>query len=64
MKIKARFKNKTFLLALLGSILLLLQQLGINIFPNNISDIVNTILVILTMVGITVDPSSPGMFDK
>lgn len=35
---------------------LLLQQLGLNILPSNYSEIVNTVLTILAMVRLSVDP--------
>lgn len=62
--LKARFRNKTFLIALFSAILLFTQQLGINIFPLNAKDIFNTILVILTTLGVVVDPSTPGITDE
>ena len=58
-----RFRNKAFLVSLFSSILLLVQQLGFDFLPNNIEDIFNTVLVILTMVGITVDPTTPTLKD-
>ncbi|MHC1683402.1 MAG: phage holin [Clostridiaceae bacterium] len=64
MDFKTRFRNKTFLVALFSAVLLLTQQLGINIFPSNAKDIFNTILVILTIVGVVVDSSTPGLTDK
>ena len=41
-----------------------MQQLGLNIIPNNYTEIVNTILTILTMLGIIVDTSTPGLSDQ
>lgn len=63
--LKSRFRNKTFLLTMIGAIVLLIQQLGFkDIIPSNYADIVNSILTILTMVGIVVDTSTPGINDK
>lgn len=63
--LKARFKNKTFIFAMLGAIALLIQQLGFkDLIPNNWLDIVNTALSILVMLGIVVDTSTPGVSDK
>lgn len=62
--LKSRFKNKAFLLSMVGAIVLLIQQLGFNIIPDNYSEIVNTILTILTMLGIVVDTSTIGVSDK
>jgi uncharacterized membrane protein len=62
--LKARLRNKAFWVAMASAIGLLLQQLGINWLPDNYKDIVNTILVITTMLGITVDTSTTGIGDK
>jgi phi LC3 family holin len=62
---KKRFSNKTFLISFSSAIILLLQQLGLGEFlPDNIMDIVNTVLVILTMLGVVIDPATPGLGDK
>lgn len=63
--LKSRLKNKTFILSMLGAIVLLVQQLGFkDLIPSNWLDIVNTILSILVMLGIVVDTSTPGVSDK
>lgn len=62
--LQARLKNKAFWVAMASAIALLVQQLGLNIIPNNYTEIVNTILTILTMLGIIVDTSTPGLSDK
>lgn len=64
MDFKARFRNKTFWIALMSAIVLLAQQLGLNIFPENIMDIVNTVLLIATILGVVVDPSTEGFKDN
>jgi phi LC3 family holin len=64
MDLKARLRNKTFLVSLFGAVLLLCQQLGLKIFPENVSDIFNTILVILTILGVVIDPTTDGITDK
>lgn len=64
---KARIGNKTFWVAMLGAIILLAQQLGLDIskfIPSNYVDIINSIFVILTMVGVVVDTSTKGIGDK
>ena len=61
---KARLRNKTFWVSLTAAMVLLSQQLGLNIFPENIADIVNTILLIATILGVIVDPSTQGITDK
>lgn len=62
--LKARLKNKTFWVAMASAIALLAQQLGLKIIPNNFSDIVNTVLMLLTMLGIIVDTSTIGVSDS
>ena len=60
---KARFRNKTFWLALISAIVLLTQQLGLEVFPDNIMDIANTVLLILVILGVVADPSTQGLLD-
>lgn len=63
---ETRLKNKTFWVSLISAIVLLSQQLGLdisNFIPNNYADIINTIFVILTILGIVVDPSTDGISD-
>lgn len=60
----ARFKNKTFWVALSSAVILLFQQIGWNIFPDNIAEIVNTILTIFVILGVVVDPTTGGIADK
>lgn len=62
-QILKRLRNKAFLLALASAIILLIQQLGLDILPKNISDIVNTVLVILVAMGVVIDPTTPGIKD-
>ncbi len=61
---KARLTNKTFWVAIVSAIVLLTQQLGLNIFPNNWNDILNTVLTIFIVLGIVVDTSTSGISDK
>lgn len=61
---KTRFTNKTFLIAIASAIVLLSQQLGLNIFPNNWQEILNTILTIFILLGIVIDPSTAGISDS
>ena len=62
--LKSRLKNKTFWIAMASSIAMLAQQLGLDIIPSNYTVIVNTILTILTMLGIVVDTSTTGICDQ
>lgn len=61
---KARLRNKTFWLALASAIILLLQQLGLDSkVPSNSMEIVNTVLLILTILGVIIDPTTKGITD-
>lgn len=62
--LKSRLQNKAFWVAMASAVALLIQQLGLKILPSNYSDIVNTVLTILTMLGIVVDTSTTGISDK
>ena len=58
-----RLRNKAFWVTLASAVVLLAQQLGLNIFPTNIADIINSLLAILTIAGVIIDPSTPGVTD-
>ena len=60
---KLRFKNKTTLLAIASTVILLAQQLGFKL-PDNIADIVNTFLTLLVLVGVINDPTTAGVGDS
>lgn len=62
-RILKRLQNKTFLVAVISGVILLIQQLGLDILPKNISDIVNTVLAILVTMGVVIDPTTPGIKD-
>ena len=65
---QARLLNKTWWVSIISAIVLLFQQLGFvdlaNYIPKNYADIVNTIFIILTLLGITVDTSTKGVSDS
>lgn len=62
---KSRFTNKTFIASFVATLILLLQQLGLSAYiPGNIMEIVNTILVLLVMLGVIIDPATPGISDN
>jgi phi LC3 family holin len=61
--IKSRLRNKTFWVSMASAIVLLTQQLGLNIFPSNWSDILNSVLGIFILLGIIIDPSTEGISD-
>jgi phi LC3 family holin len=65
LNLKARFRNKLFIISFVGAIVLLLQQLGLKQYiPENWSDVLNSVLSILVMLGIITDTSTPGISDK
>ena len=59
-----RLQRKSFWVALVGLIVILTQQLGIKVFPDNVADITNTILAIGVLVGIINDPTTAGLTDS
>ena len=50
--------------ALISSLVGLTQLLGVKVFPDNWADILNSILGVLMIMGIIIDPSTPGISDK
>lgn len=65
LNLKIRFQNKAFCVAFASAIVLLLQQLGLGQYlPENLMDVVNTILLILSMLGIVLDPTTENLNDS
>jgi phi LC3 family holin len=65
LNLKKRFSNKTFCVAFIGAVVLLVQQVGLGQYlPDNLMDIVNSILTLLVMLGIVVDPTTEGISDS
>lgn len=60
---KLRFKNKATLLAIASTVILLAQQLGLKL-PDNIEDVVNTVLTLLVLLGVVNDPTTAGLKDS
>lgn len=68
---KVRLKNKQFLVAIFSSLLLAVQAIA-NLFGYSISDSLgeqltytfNTILTVLVVAGIVVDPTTSGLSDN
>ena len=61
---RVRLRNKTFWLTLVPLLVLLTQQLGLNLVPENWESIFGTIMAILTVVGIINDPTTAGVKDS
>lgn len=67
-----RLKNKTFWLAIIPAILLLIQVIaavfGFNIdlgdLGNRLLEVVNALFAVLTILGIVVDPTTNGVSDS
>lgn len=59
-----RLQRKSFWVALVGLLVILSQQLGIKVFPDNVADITNTVLAIGVLVGIINDPTTAGLTDS
>lgn len=60
---KLRFKNKATLAAIAATVILLAQQLGFKL-PDNVSDVVNTGLTLLVLLGVVSDPTTQGLSDS
>lgn len=60
---KLRLQNKATLVALISAVFLMLQQFGLAI-PSNIQEGVNTLVVILVILGIVTDPTTKGVGDS
>ena len=69
---KVRFKHKPFLIALFAIAMLLVQQvasffffgLDTTIYNEQVTDLFNTVLAILLLLGIVSDPTTTGMSDS
>ena len=60
---KLRFKNKATLIAIASTVIFLAQQLGLKL-PDNIADVVNTVLTLLVLLGVVNDPTTAGFKDS
>lgn len=67
---KVRFKHKPFLIALFALVMLLVQQVasffGVDttIYNEQVTDLFNTVLAILLLLGIVSDPTTTGISDS
>ena len=60
---KLRFKNKATLVAIASAIILLTQQLGFKL-PSNTTEVVNTAITLLVLLGVVTDPTTSGISDS
>lgn len=67
---KVRLNHKTFLVSLFSLVLLLVQQVasffGIDttIYNERLTDLFNTVLYILVLLGVVVDPTTDSVSDS
>ena len=69
---KVRIKNKTFWLAFIPAVLLLVQavaavigiQLDLGDINEKLLDVVNAVFLVLGIIGIVVDPTTQGISDS
>lgn len=67
---KARFKHKPFLVSLLALVLVLANQIAgvfgvdITVFSAEITSISETVLTILGLLGVVIDPTTSGVSDS
>jgi phi LC3 family holin len=68
MDFSKRISNPAFCVSLIGAIIVLLKMCGLdvlaNFIPKNYADIITQFFAILSLLGIVVDPSTPGISDK
>lgn len=69
---KVRFKNKRFVIAFIAGLLLLVKQVSVlfgynlntEMFNTNINGIVDTVFLLLGLLGIVNDPTTQGFSDS
>ena len=69
---KVRIKNKSFWLALIPAVLLLIQavaalfgfELDLDFLGERLLAVVNAVFVVLTILGVVVDPTTQGVADS
>lgn len=69
---KVRFQSKVFVISLLGLIFLLVQQIlsifGIRwdctILNEQLTQIINTVFLLLALIGVVKDPTTEGLLDS
>lgn len=67
---KVRLKKKTFWVAIISAILLFVQQVSaafnydITVYTNQITNIINSLLGVLVLLGVIQDPTTSGLNDS
>jgi len=67
-----RLRNKSFVLALVSALIVAVQMvfkmfglhLNLNGFSANVIDVINSIFVVLTILGVVTDPTTHGLSDS
>ena len=67
-----RLRNKRFVLGLASALIVAVQmvfkmfglQLNLNGFSANVVDVINSIFVVLTILGVVTDPTTQGISDS
>jgi uncharacterized membrane protein len=63
MKITERLRNKAFLTALAAFIIMVAKQFNLFEIPDNWETLFNSGMGLLIMLGIVIDPTTPGLGD-
>jgi phi LC3 family holin len=67
MDLKNRFRNKAFVVSLVSAVLLAIQLIlkpfDVTLDNNYIMSVVNSILAILTILGVFINPTTPNISD-
>ncbi|AVK85975.1 phage holin [Lysinibacillus sp. B2A1] len=67
---KVRLKHKPFLVAAFALLLLLVQQIGAligydtTIYNERVTELFNTVLALLVLIGVVIDPTTTGTADS
>lgn len=69
---KVRFKNRTFWLAMIPAMIVLISQvsemfglvLDLTVIQNQLKEIVESVFLILSILGIVIDPTTKGVLDS
>ena len=68
--LKSRMRNKTFLVAMFAAVSMLIQSIlepfgvDVTILNEAITNVFNAALVLLIIIGVVIDPATPGIKDK
>ena len=68
--LKSRMRNKTFLVAMFAALSMLIQAIlepfgvDVTLLNDAITNVFNAALVLLIIIGVVIDPVTPGIKDK